>query len=52
MNLTVPVGKAGASAARWKGAFLGMAEEVSVKTGIIMETGTVQSFRNPVKSLE
>jgi hypothetical protein len=31
MNLTIFVGKEGASAARWKGAFLGMTQEISEK---------------------
>jgi len=31
MNLTVPLGKGGASAARWTGVFLGMAQEISEK---------------------
>jgi len=31
MNLTVPVGKEGASAARWKDVFWGMAQEIFEK---------------------
>jgi len=39
MNLTVPVGKGGASAARWKGAFLDMAQEIAEKFKYLHYTG-------------